>query len=136
MTQRGEFLRFVAVGGTAAAVNVGTRLIFSRFMAFEAAVVPAYLCGMATAFLLSRRFVFTGAAGGQVHGQALRFTLVNLVALAQVWLVSVGLARLVFPYLGFTLHADTAAHMIAVASPIVTSYFGHKHFSFAAKTAG
>jgi len=131
-----EFVRFVAVGGTAAAVNVGTRVGFSLFMPYELALVPAYLCGMATAFLLSRRFVFAGAAGGRVHGQALRFTLVNLVALAQVWLVSVGLARLVFPYLGFAFHPDTVAHMIAVASPIVTSYFGHKHFSFAAKTAG
>jgi len=131
-----EFVRFVAVGGTAAAVNVGTRVGFSVFMPYEVALVPAYLCGMATAFLLSRRFVFAGAAGGRVHGQALRFTLVNLVALAQVWLVSVVLARLVFPYLGFAFHPDTVAHMIAVASPIVTSYFGHKHFSFAAKTAG
>ena len=131
-----EFVRFVAVGGTAAAVNVGTRVGFSLFMPYELALVPAYLCGMATAFLLSRRFVFAGAAGGRVHGQALRFTLVNLVALAQVWLVSVVLARLVFPYLGFAFHPDTVAHMIAVASPIVTSYFGHKHFSFAAKTAG
>jgi len=60
-------------------------------------------------------------------------TLVNLAAVAQVWVVSVGLARLVFPVAGFVWHAETVAHVIGVAVPVFTSYLGHKHFSFATK---
>jgi putative flippase GtrA len=100
-------------------------------MPYEAAVVFAYLCGMAVAFLLNRSFVFQGATDGRASRQTWRFALVNLVALAQVWIVGVGLARIVFPKIGFFWHAELIAHSIAVASPVVTSYFAHKHFSFA-----
>jgi putative flippase GtrA len=59
-----------------------------------------------------------------------------VVALVQVWVVSVGLARLVFPAVGFTWHADDIAHLIGVTIPAVTSYFGHRHFSFASRRGG
>ena len=55
------------------------------------------------------------------------------LAVAQVWIVSVGLARFVFPAIGFTWHDETVAHVIGVLVPVVTSYLGHKHFSFAAR---
>ena len=128
-----QFLSFVLAGGFAAAVNVGSRMLFSYAMPYEVAIVPAYLCGMATAFLLNRAFVFKEAAsGGDATHQALRFALVNLVALAQVWLVGVGLVRGLFPVVGFSWHAEAIGHAIGVASPIATSYFAHKHFSFSA----
>jgi putative flippase GtrA len=87
---------------------------------------------MTTAYLLNRHFVFA-ASGRGVASEYTRFALVNLAAVAQVWIVSVGLARLVFPAIGFTWHAETVAHVIGVAIPVFTSYLGHKHFSFAAK---
>jgi hypothetical protein len=69
----------------------------------------------------------------EARGEYARFALANAVAFAQVWLVSVGLARLVFPAIGFRRHADTVAHLIGLASPVWTSYLGHKHFSFRAE---
>lgn len=125
----GEFGRFLLTGGVAAGVNVVSRWLLSHVMAYEAAVVAAYLAGMATAYLLTRTFVFA-RSGRTVADEALRFALVNLVALAQVWVVSVGLARLVFPATGLVWHAEDIAHLIGVAIPAVTSYFGHRHFSF------
>ena len=65
-----------------------------------------------------------------MHREFGRFALVNALAFVQVWLVSVGLARLVFPALGFTRHADTVAHVLGVASPVAVSYLLHKRFSF------
>ena len=126
---RTQFLRFVVTGGIAAGVNVLARLLLSTVMVYELAVALAYLAGMTTAFVLARRFVFAGG-GGSTGGQYLRFALVNVVAFAQVWLVSVGLARCLFPLAGFTWQAQTVAHLIGVASPVVTSYFAHRHFSF------
>lgn len=125
-----EFVRFVLTGGTAAAVNIGARMLLSLAMPYETAVAAAYLFGMVTAYLLARRFVFA-ASGGAMAGEFSRFAFVNLVALAQVWLVSVGLARLLFPAIDFTFHAETVAHAIGVLSPIGTSYIGHRRFSFA-----
>lgn len=130
-----EFGRFLLTGGVAAGVNVAARWLLSHAMIYEAAVVLAYLAGMTTAYLLSRAFVFA-RSGRTVADEAVRFALVNVVALAQVWIVSVGLARLVFPAVGFAWHAEDIAHLIGVVIPAVTSYFGHRHFSFASRRSG
>jgi len=124
-----EFIRFVLVGGVAAFVNIVSRLFLSSLMPFEAAVVIAYLVGMVTAFCLSRQFVFEKSER-HVGNEAMRFVLVNLAALLQVWIVSVGLAAWIFPRIGFVWQAELIAHMIGVLSPVVTSYFGHKYFTF------
>ena len=131
----GEFGRFLMTGGVAAGANVVSRWLLSHAMVYEIAVVLAYLVGMVTAYLLSRAFVFA-RSGRTVADEALRFALVNAVALVQVWAVSVGLARLVFPAIGFGWHAEDIAHLIGVAIPAVTSYFGHRHFSFSHRREG
>jgi putative flippase GtrA len=123
------FLRFLLAGGIAALFNMASRLLLSAFMPFEAAVALAYLIGMATAFLLMRSFVF-GASERDPGAEFGRFALVNLVAFCAVWLVSVSLARIAFPAIGFTWHAETIAHVIGVLSPVVLSYWGHKAFTF------
>lgn len=128
----GEFGRFLVTGGIAAGANVLSRWLLNLVMPFEAAVVVAYLVGMTTAYILARLFVFE-ASGRTARDEFFRFALVNVVALAQVWLVSVGLARYLFPALGFTWYADDVAHLIGVVIPAVTSYLGHRHFSFAAR---
>jgi putative flippase GtrA len=98
-------------------------------MSFRVAVVLAYLAGMVTAFLLSKVWVFE-TSGRSAGEEFAGFALVNAIAAAQVWLVSVGLAEWLFPWAGFTWHAELVAHVIGVASPVVTSYFGHKYISF------
>lgn len=128
--EMGEFSRFVLTGGIAAGVNVVARWGLSHVMSYEVAVAVAYLFGMTTAYLLARIFVFE-LSGRSAGSELFRFAIVNVFALAQVWLVSVGLARLAFPAIGFVWHAETIAHLIGVAVPAVTSYFGHRHFSFA-----
>lgn len=130
--ERNRFVLFLLAGGTAALVNIASRIALNWIMPYEIAIVVAYLVGMTVAYLLNRQFVFASSGRG-VASEYTRFALVNLAAIAQVWIVSVGLARFVFPAIGFSWHAETVAHVIGVAVPIFTSYLGHKHFSFAAK---
>ncbi|MBV8835711.1 MAG: GtrA family protein [Alphaproteobacteria bacterium] len=130
--ERRRFILFLGAGGAAAVVNILSRIALNWVMPYEIAIVVAYLIGMTTAYLLNKYFVFA-ASGRGAASEYLRFTLVNLAAVAQVWIVSVGLARFVFPAVGFAWHAETVAHVIGVAVPVFTSYLGHKHFSFAAK---
>jgi putative flippase GtrA len=133
MDERRRFALFILAGGTAAAVNVLSRIALNWVMPYEAAIVAAYLCGMTTAYLLNKFFVFL-SPDRQIASEYMRFALVNLVAIVQVWCVSVGLARFLFPAIGFTWHAETVAHIIGVASPVYTSYLGHKYFSFGGKS--
>jgi putative flippase GtrA len=125
-----RFARFLLTGGIAAGVNVVSRYFLSMAMEYRWAVIAAYLCGMTTAWILSRLFVFKGSGRSRAE-EYVRFAIVNVVAAAQVWIVSVGLAEYGFPAVGFTWHPEDVAHVIGVVIPVFTSYLGHKHFSFA-----
>ena len=127
MTRR--FFRFLVAGGIAAMANILSRIGFSLFMPLEAAVVLAYCVGMLVAFVLMRAHVFE-ASSGEARRQGLKFIGVNVAALLQTLVVTTVLARWVLPSMGIGYGADTVAHVVGVCVPVVTSYFGHKHFSF------
>jgi putative flippase GtrA len=124
-----RFVSFAVTGGIAAACNLGSRILFSRVMRYEIAVAFAYLVGMIVAFVLARSFVFEKNQTGW-HIELGRFLVVNMFGFVQVWIVSIGLVRMFFPWLGFHWHPEDVAHLLAVASPIAISYYAHKHFSF------
>lgn len=124
-----ELLRFVLSGGAAAAANVLSRLLFSQVMPYSPAIILAYGVGMLTAYLLMRRFVFA-SSGRRTRDEAWRFVLVNAVAAAQVWAVSMLLARWLLPALGWTWQVETIAHVAGVGSTVLTSYAMHKAFTF------
>lgn len=122
-------VKFLLAGGIAACVNFFSRIALGKWMPYVASIVLAYLLGMATAFLLNRRFVF-GGAQNKLHDQVFWFTAVNLAAILQTVAVSLLLADVIFPRAGFLWHPETVAHAFGVAIPIATSYLGHKHLSF------
>ncbi len=124
-----QFVRFLLTGGVAALVNLASRYILDIFVSFELAVALAYLFGMTTAYILARLFVFEASEDG-IGSEFARFAAVNVVALVVVWLVSVGLARVLFPMIGFTWYADDIAHAVGVTVPAITSFIGHKYFTF------
>lgn len=123
---------FLITGGTAALVNFGSRILFNHWMSFSSAIILAYLTGMVTAFLLARLLVFKQSQHS-FGRSALIFSAVNLVAVLQTWLISMGLALYVLPLMGFTHWVPEIAHAVGVVVPVFTSYLGHKHFSFREK---
>lgn len=125
-----HFARFVFVAGLSVPVNLGARVLLSTLVPYEIAIVLSHLVGMATAFALTRRFVF-GPSGRPVHGELLRFGLVNALSLSVTWVVSVGLVRLVFPVIGYELAPYFTAHLAGLAASSLSSYWGHRRFSFA-----
>ncbi len=131
-----QFWAFLVVGGLAAVVNWLSRIaLSSQGMTFEVAVVIAYVLGMATAYLLSRLFVFE-KTGRSLAGEMWRFTLVNLVSLVVVFAVSVTLERWLLPGIGWKWRPAEVAHGIGVVSPVLTSYIGHRYFTFGPAQSG
>jgi putative flippase GtrA len=124
-----QFLAFLLTGGTAAAVNFGSRIMFSRWLDFSTAVVLAYITGMVTAYVLAKLFVFKKSRQS-IHRSVTFFVLVNIIAVLQTWAISMGLAYYLLPYLGVTLFVKEIAHAVGVAAPVFTSYIGHKRWSF------
>ena len=124
-----QFMVFLLTGGTAAAVNFGSRILYSQHVDFSSAVILAYMTGMITAFVLAKLFVFRKSRQS-MHRSAFFFILVNLVAIAQTWGISMGLAHYLLPSLGVTSFVPEIAHATGVAVPVFTSYIGHKRWSF------
>lgn len=124
-----QFLLFLLCGGLAAALNWGSRFIFSIWLPFELAVVAAFIVGLLSGFLLMRWFVFIG--GGQsLVSQAGKYLLVNIFALFQTLLISTLFARLLLPEIGVVKNIEALAHLVGVLTPVLTSYIGHKRWSF------
>ncbi len=117
------------VGGFAAGINFISRIGFSEFVSYRIAIILAYLVGMITAFLLSKHYVFE-TSGRPLKDELRDFTIVNFFAVIQVWLISVGLAEYFFLYISFTFYPEEVAHLTGLGIPAITSYFGHKYFSF------
>lgn len=124
-----QFLSFLLAGGIAAAVNFGTRIALSQWFSFSVAVVLAYLAGMLTAFMLAERFVFTRREHS-IGRSAILFALVNVLAVAQTWAVSMLLAYFALPALGVQTYREDIAHAVGILVPVFTSYLGHKHWTF------
>jgi putative flippase GtrA len=124
-----EFVSFLLVGGFAALVNVVSRIIYNSYMGFSEAIVVAYLTGMVTAYLLSKFFVF-GTSKNTALQEVAYFTLVNVAAVAQTWVVSMVLYHYVLTWLDISIYNKEIAHLLGVAVPVFTSYVGHKHLTF------
>ena len=103
-------------------------MLFSQFMRFEHAVVCAFCVGLVAGFMLFRQFVF-GASERGLMREAASYTVVNLFALLQTWVVSVYLSVLFGSYMGVAT-AEAAGHGIGVMVPALSSYFGHRYFTF------
>jgi putative flippase GtrA len=86
-----QFILFLVTGGTAALVNFGSRIVYNQWVSFSVAIVLAYLTGMVTAFLLARWLVFKQSEQSFARS-AMMFGAVNVIAVFQTWLITMGLA--------------------------------------------
>jgi len=124
-----QFILFFVCNTFAAGVNFGSRILFSMVTPYEIAIVLAYCCGLFTAFILNKIFVFD-AKHGKTSKQLFGFVIVNILGLAQTLLFSLLFRNIIFPQIGYDFYPDEAAHLIGVAIPVFTSFLGHKYFSF------
>lgn len=124
-----QFFRFLLAGAVAACANYGSRFVFSLWTSYELAIVLAYLVGMTVAFILMRGQVFY-AKRKALWPQVTRFIAVNILAVLQTLVISIVLARRVFPDLGIIEQAEALAHLAGVSVPVVSSYFGHRYLTF------
>ncbi len=124
-----QFMIFLLTGGTAAAVNFCTRIVYSQWLNFSTSVLLAYVTGMVTAYVLARMFVFRGSKQ-TLQLSMMFFVLVNLLAIAQTWTVSLLMAYCVLPAMNVDRFTLEIAHATGIIVPVFTSFLGHKYWSF------
>jgi putative flippase GtrA len=124
-----RFVRFLACGGFAAAVNWASRFAWNMIMPFSLAVLAAYVTGMVVAFILFREFVFERSST-DTSEQVGNFVIVNIVGMAATWALANLLVYWALPSAGVTRHVEAIGHGIAIFAPVVTSWFGHRFLTF------
>jgi len=124
-----EFLRFLFAGGISAIVNFLSRIIFNLWFDFSVAVYLAFILGMVTAFFFKKQFVFAKGRQPILHSIGF-FILVNLVAFLQTLAVTMAFLHYVLPYFGIVKMTHEISHAVGILAPVITSYIGHKRWSF------
>ena len=124
-----QFVRFLLVGGTAAAAQWLSRFAFEAVLPYGGAIAAAYGVGLLIAFELNRRYVFP-QAGAAHRAQFVRFLLVNALSFVVVWLVSLLLGDFMLPKVMLRDWAEALGHGIGVLSPALLSYALHKRYTF------
>ena len=129
MKTKKQFLIFVLTGGIAALSNIVSRLGLSKILQFELAIIIAYLIGMFIAYILAKKFVFFNSKKS-IKSSLAGFTVVNLLAIMQTWLVSIGIKAFLINFVESIFITELIAHTSGVIVPVFTSFFGHKYVSF------
>lgn len=126
-----QFLLFLMVGTSAAALNWITRLALSTWVSFPIAVLLAYAVGMAAAFGLNKRFVFPSSPR-PVLQQAKVFISVNLAFLPVVWGASI-LFKDLLDKMGVVKFSEGIAHGLALTIPVLITFLVYKFIAFGSK---
>ena len=129
---RQEFPLFILAGSIAALANIISRILLTIFLNFEISVFISYLIGMITSFSLQRKYVFKSTKKSYKRSFA-AFSLVNLFALVQVWMISLLIKFWLVNFISSIPLVEFIAHCIGVGIPAFTSYFGHKYITFGDK---
>ena len=124
-----RFIAYLLAADVAALLNWSSRFLFSLWFNYPVSIVLAFIVGLISGFSLMRWLVFDGARKSAAT-QVPFYLLVNLLALVQTLCVSLILAKWVIPGVGLSIRPEGPAHLIGVLVPVVTSYFGHKYFTF------
>jgi len=119
---------FLVAGGLAAGVNIGSRVVFSFWLPFSAAVCMAFCCSLTSAFYMYRSVVFP--ISGRVDRQFGIFTLVNLGSLGLTLAVAHLALRALFPLFNRS-EAEFLAHVLGAGAPVVPNFLLHKKITFA-----
>ena len=124
-----QFLRFLFWGAVAAALHVFVRFLLSLALPFEISVLVAYPIGMLAAFILFKSFVFSTSSQSLVKS-VLFFLIVNLLGLFQTFTASYLLRLWLLLIFESVFIIELVSHCCGVALPALTSFFGHKYFTF------
>lgn len=124
-----QVVRFLLLGGLAAAINWVARFPLSLFLPFSAAVLVAYFIGMTSGFLLYRSYVFPGS-DRPILQQTTMFLGVNLVGAGVVMVAANALLWGFSHTLWPEAVREALAHGLAIGIGSVGNYFGHKLLTF------
>lgn len=125
-----ELARFIVTGVTATLGNLGVVWIARHFLSFQLALAPGVATGFLISFALSKVFAFRSKSWDGAGGEMGRFIVVYLFGCICYWGVAVVVGRLLSKHGFAPAVSETAGVLMAAGTMMVTSYFGHRFFTY------
>ena len=123
-----QFILFLMVGSSCAAINIFSRLILNLNFSYSTSVIIAFCIGFCLAFFLNFKYVFPGSSK-PILQQMRNFFLINLFFLPIVWISSITLQGILID-LTFFPTPNLIAHIFSVSIPIFFSFLIYKFSVF------
>jgi putative flippase GtrA len=125
-----ELVRFLIAGGGATVGNLATVWVVRHFASFEWSLVAGIAAGSTLSFVMSKLFAFRSRKWNNAPGELGRFALVYGAGLILYWLVSITARQLLVAAHVQPQVADMSAVLSGAAVMTVSSYFGHRFFTY------
>jgi putative flippase GtrA len=125
-----ELTRFILSGIVSALANIGTVRLARFVLSYDLALVVGIVVALAVSFALTKLFAFGSKSWSRAPGQAVRFLIVFLSGCVLYWAVAVTVNRLGIGYGLSGVVAETAGIIVGGGVMMVSSYFGHRFFTY------
>lgn len=126
-----EFLRFILTGVTATVGNMATVYASGYFIEYRLALIAGLIVGFLISFVMGKLFAFQSASASATRQEFGRFILVYAFGATLYWFV----ASFVGMYVASQFLPPRFAQLVGVFAGaslmVITSYFGHRLFTFA-----
>lgn len=127
----GEFARFFLTGVTATVGNMLMVSLAVHVMAYRFALIAGLATGFVISFVMGKLFAFRSRSAQHSGGELKRFLIVYAVGAALLWgvgmVVGLHLAPLILPQ----RLAELCGVLAGASIMVVTSYFGHRFYTYA-----
>jgi putative flippase GtrA len=131
-----EFLRFVFTGMLASVGNLVAVWSARRSQSFELSLLVGIVVALAISFTLSKWFAFGSGSWRSGFAEAPRFLTVFSAGCALYWATAVFAGKFVLPHFIPPAVAEGCGVLIGAGAMTVTSYLGHRFFTYRTHQGG
>ena len=125
-----EFIRFFITGVLATICNLAMVWLTRHFVAYKWALFFGLMAGFTVSFVFGKLFAFRSASWRRAHGELARFLIVYLFGASLYWGISMVVGQRLLPMWMPRSLAELAGAFVGASVMVVTSYLGHRFFTY------
>ena len=125
-----ELVRFILSGVISTLANIAAVRLVRFAVSYEVALLAGIVAGLLVSFALTKLFAFGSRSWSRAPGEAARFVVVFLAGCVLYWAAAVTVSRLGLAYGLSSLVAETGGILAGGGVMMVSSYLGHRFFTY------
>jgi putative flippase GtrA len=125
-----EFVRFLVTGVTATIGNLSTFWLLRQEHGYNISIASGLVVGMCISFTLSKIFAFRSHSWRKARSEAARFLVIYALGVGIYLLMAMIIGRAILPRFLPQGVAELGGAIAGAASMTITSYLGHRFFTY------